>query len=500
MARARLSRTLLKHGGAMTASVTSVDVNGDRPRHGVSRYLLAIGAVVMLAGLLFGYDQGVISGALDGIKKSFHPSTFVIEIITSWVTLGAMVGALVAGALTERLGRRFTILLSAAIFVAGALLESLAPDTFVLVVGRLVLGAGVGIASVAAPLYGAENAPAELRGRFVSLYQMAVTIGIFLAYFADYLLISSDRWRVMLGISVVPGVLLFIAMLPLGDSARWYMKVGRRADAETVLRRADPHGDVEAQVADIEQSLAGDMQASWSEVFAAQWRKPLIVAAALAILQQLTGINAVIYYANTIFAAAGFNSPETQSLATLWAVGGVNVFATLIAVLWVDRFGRKPLLLIGSSGMFLSFLLLSGAFFRLSKVTASSHAASHATTNAGVFALVGMVVFIGSFAFSLGPVVWTVINEVFPSHVRGRGVAVATAVNWLAAWFVAQFFLTLVDAITTQGTFLLFAGFCALTFIFVRWFVPETKGKTLEEVQQIWSDPQALRQAISSWA
>ena len=149
----------------------------------------------MLAGLLFGYDQGVISGALSGIEKSFHPSTFVIEIITSWVTLGAMAGALVAGALCERLGRRFTVLVAAGIFVVGALLEALAPGTVTLVIGRLVLGVGVGIASVAAPLYGAENAPARLRGRYVSLYQMAITIGIFVAYFADYLLISSDRWR-----------------------------------------------------------------------------------------------------------------------------------------------------------------------------------------------------------------------------------------------------------------------------------------------------------------
>jgi sugar porter (SP) family MFS transporter len=485
---------------SMSSPGQSVAVARERPeRQRMSRYLLAVGLVVMLAGLLFGYDQGVISGALDGIKKSFHPSTFVIEIITSWVTLGAMAGALAAGTLTEGMGRRFTILLSAAIFVAGALLESLAPGTFVLVVGRLVLGAGVGIASVAAPLYGAENAPAEKRGRFVSMYQMAVTIGIFLAYWADYLLISSDRWRVMLGISVIPGVLLFIAMLPLGDSARWYLKVGRRNEAEAVIKRADPSSDVQAEVASIEQSIAGDTQASWGEVFAAQWRKPLMVAGLLAILQQLTGINAVIYYANTIFAAAGFNSPETQSLATLWAVGGVNVFATLIAVIWVDRFGRKPLLLIGSAGMFASLLLLSGSFFKLSKVTASTQS-SHPPTNAGIFALVGMVIFIGSFAFSLGPVVWTVINEVFPSHVRGRGVAVATAVNWLAAWLVAQTFLSLVDAITTQGTFLLFAGFCAITFAFVKWFVPETKGKTLEEVQQMWSDPEALHQAITSWA
>jgi sugar porter (SP) family MFS transporter len=367
------------------------------------------------------------------------------------------------------------------------------------VVGRLVLGAGVGIASVAAPLYGAENAPARDRGRFVSMYQMAVTIGIFLAYFADYLLISGDRWRVMLGISVVPGVLLIVAILPLGDSAPWYVKVGRRADAERVLRRAEPGADIQLQVAAIEQSISGDVQAGWGEVFTSRWRKPLVVAAGLAVLQQLTGINAVIYYANTIFAAAGFNSPETQSLATLWAVGGVNVVATLIAVIWVDRFGRKPLLLIASTGMLLSLLLLSGSFFELSKVTASSQA-SHPPTNAGVFALVGMVGFIGSFAFSLGPVVWTVINEVFPSHVRGRGVAVATAVNWFAAWLVAQTFLSLVDAVTTQGAFLIFAGFCALTLAFVKWFVPETKGKTLEEVQQMWSDPQALHQAIATWA
>jgi len=184
---------------------------------------MAIGLVVMLAGLLFGYDQGVISGALSGIDKSFRPGTFVIEIITSWVTLGAMAGALVAGTLTERCGRRASILLAAAaaaaVFVVGALLEALSPNTFVLVIGRLVLGAGVGVASVAAPLYGAENAPARVRGRFVSLYQMAITIGIFLAYFADYLLVSGNAWRVMLGISAIPAVLLLVAVWPLGDSA-----------------------------------------------------------------------------------------------------------------------------------------------------------------------------------------------------------------------------------------------------------------------------------------
>jgi MFS transporter, SP family, galactose:H+ symporter len=468
------------------------------PPQRVSRYLLAIGLVVMLAGLLFGYDQGVISGALSGIDKSFHPSTFVIEIITSWVTLGAMAGALVAGTLTEHYGRRMSILLAAVVFVVGALLEALAPDTFVLVIGRLVLGAGVGVASVAAPLYGAENAPAHVRGRFVSLYQMAITIGIFLAYFADYLLVNGNAWRVMLGISAIPAVLLLVAVWPLGDSARWYLKMGRRKEAEAVLKKVNPAGDAVAEATQLEEAIQADAQATWREVFARDWRKPLSVAALLAVLQQLTGINAIIYYADTIFAAAGFNNPTSQSLATLWAVGAVNVVATLVAVLWVDRFGRKPLLLIGSAGMCAGLLVVAGAFFELQKVTSSEHA-THGVASAGILALIGLVIFIASFAFSLGPVVWTVINEVFPSHVRGRGVAIATAINWFAAWAVAQTFLSLVNAISSEGTFLLFAGFCVVTFIYVRWFLPETKGKTLEQVQKMWSDPDELHRAIHTW-
>ncbi|HEY5384793.1 MAG TPA: sugar porter family MFS transporter, partial [Acidimicrobiales bacterium] len=413
-------------------------------------------------------------------------------------TLGAMAGALVAGTLTEHYGRRMSILLAAAVFVVGALLEALAPDTFVLVIGRLVLGAGVGVASVAAPLYGAESAPANVRGRFVSLYQMAITIGIFLAYFADYLLVNGNAWRVMLGISAIPAVLLLVAVWPLGDSARWYLKMGRREEAEAVLEKVNPAGDASAEATQLEEAIESDAQATWREVFARDWRKPLSVAALLAILQQLTGINAIIYYADTIFAAAGFNNPTSQSLATLWAVGAVNVVATLVAVLWVDRFGRKPLLLLGSAGMCAGLLIVAGGFFELQKVT-SSDQATHWVASAGILALVGLVIFIASFAFSLGPVVWTIINEVFPSHVRGRGVAVATAINWFAAWVVAQTFLTLVNAISTEGTFLLFAGFCVVTFVYVRWFLPETKVKTLEEVQAMWSDPAELHRAIHTW-
>ncbi len=343
-----------------------------RPK--LSRYLVAVGLVVVLAGLLFGYDQGVISGALDGIDKTFHPSTVVTEIITSWVTLGAMVGALLAGELAERLGRRMTILLAAVIFVVGALLEALAPDIAVLVAGRLVLGAGVGVASVAAPLYGAENAPARVRGRFVSLYQMAITIGIFFAYFADYCCWTRARTAGVSCSASRPSRPCSCSS-PCGRSAT--PPVGTsgsagRQEAEAVIRRVDPAADVDAEVAAIQVAITTETQATWGEVFTKEWRRPLVVASVLAVLQQLTGINAIIYYADTIFAAAGFNDPTSQSLATLWAVGGVNVVATLIAVFWVDRFGRKPLLLIGTSGMLFGLLTVAGAFFELNSVTASA--------------------------------------------------------------------------------------------------------------------------------
>ena len=468
-------------------------------RRPLTRTLLAVGVVIMLAGVLFGYDQGVISGALDGIKQDFHVSTFLLEVITSWVTLGAMVGALVAGGMADRLGRRTTILLASVLFTAGALIEAFAPGSYVLVLGRLVVGFGVGVASVAAPLYAAEMAPARLRGRFVSLYQLAITMGIFVAYLVDYVLSHGSGWRAMLGVSAVPAVLLVLAVWPLPDSPRWYMSAGRRSDAESALRRVHGTDEVAADLDTIQATIEDDAkhEARWKTVFAPAWRRPLVIGVALAVLQQFTGINAIIYYANQIFAAAGFTSPDSQSLATLWAVGAVNVVATFVAVAWVDRFGRKPLLFIGTTGMGLSLVVVGAMFLKLSKVTPGS-TATGATTGEGLITLVALVVFIACFAFSLGPIVWTIINEIFPSHVRGKAVAVATAANWFAAWLVAQFFLTLVDLISTTGVFWVFAAFCAVTFWFVRRYVPETKGKSLEQIQTMWGDPAALAAAMET--
>jgi SP family galactose:H+ symporter-like MFS transporter len=451
----------------------------------ITKWLVGIAVVVMLAGLLFGYDQGIIAGALAGIEDDFHPSTLVVEIITSWVTLGALAGALVAGTLADELGRRRTVILAAALFAAGAVIEAAAPGSWILLIGRLVVGFGVGVASVAAPLYASEMAPARLRGTFVSTYQLAITFGIFIAFIGTEWLAANHSWRLLLGLSIVPGILLLIAMLPLPDSSVWYVKVGRREQAAKTFHEVRPDEDVDEELRSITQSL-GTKQVSWGEVFSRTWRYPLALGVGLAILQQLTGINGVIYYADKIFAAAGFQTPHQQMAATTWSIGAVNVVLTFVAVAFVDRLGRRPLLLWGLVGMGVSLLVMGASFQGLADVTVDSATPDNHPINTAIILLVAMVVFIGSFAFSLGPVVWTVINEIYPSTVRGRGVAVATAANWGAAWLVAQFFLTLTDWIGEVGAFYLFAGMCVVSFAFVWFLLPETKGKTLHQIQQMW--------------
>lgn len=472
------------------------------PKERAGFWLLMVGAVVMLAGLLFGYDQGVIGGALEGIDKSFNVSTIMTEIITSWVTLGAMFGALTAGQLADNHGRRFTLLLASILFTIGAALEALAPGTTVLIAGRLVVGFGVGVASVAAPLYAAEHAPTRWRGRFVSTYQLAITIGIFLAYLVDQLLTNGDLWRLMLGVSAVPAVLLVLVLIPMPDTPRWLMKVGRKDDASKALRKVRPEIDSDAALAAIaaQDEVDGD-GAAWRDVFSHKLRKPLMVGIGLAVFQQFTGINAIIYYSDKIFAAAGFATPADQASATTWAVGGVNVLATIIAVAYVDRFGRRPLLLCGLVGMAVSLTTVGIAFLSLDDVDTNSAIAgstpNQAASTAGIVMLVALVVFIASFAFSLGPVVWTVISEIFPSRVRGRAIAAATAVNWFSAFLVSEFFLTLLDALGTSGTFWLFAAFSGVAFVWVWIKVPETKGRSLEEIQVLWEhhDPVGASEA-----
>ncbi len=440
----------------------------------------SIVAVILLAGALFGYDQGVISGALIGIEKEFDVGHVALEIVTSWVTLGAMFGSLAGGYFADLFGRKHTLLAAAALFIIGALVQAFAPNVPILVFARLVAGFGVGVAAVAAPLYAAELAPASQRGRFVSSYQLAITVGIFVAYFVNQALAGPEGWRTMLGVAAVPGALLALAVLIAVELPRWFAKVGRREDALRTLVALGAEHDAEARLAAIAKSLRAEVTTpSWGEVFARRWRRPLMIGLGLAVLQQLTGINAIIYYSNSIFAAAGYATPAEQAQATTWGIGAVNVLSTFIAIAFIDGLGRRPLLIAGLIGMALSLAVVGFAFWQ-------SGTQGRLGSSAGAITLGALVVFIISFAFSAGPVTWTVINEIYPNEIRGRAVAVATAVNWGAAFLVSAFFLSLVHAIGQAFTFWLFAAFCLIGLVWVYLRVPETKGHTLEEIEASW--------------
>ena len=448
----------------------------------ITPWLVVVLAVILLSGALFGYDQGVISGALAGIKTDFSLSALLVEVVTSWVTLGALFGALSGGELADRFGRKRALLIAGVVFTVGSLVEALTPGTLVLVGGRLIVGIGVGIAAVAAPLYAAELAPTALRGRFISAYQLAVAGGIFVAYLADGWLSNGGGWRWMLGLSAVPGLMLIAVAVVTPQSPRWLMRMDRRADAAIQMRKLHPGTDPGPSLDAIAAALAQDSgPASWGEVFGKQWRRPLLVGVGLAVFQQITGINAIIYYADQIFAAAGFVSRSSQTVATTWAVGGVNVAATFIAIAFIARLGRRKLLLAGLLGMGLSLAVVGIAFEFMTPGLKSG-----SPVIAGIVTLLALVVFIGCFAFSLGPVVWTVINEIFPGHIRGRAVAVATAVNWAAAFVVSQVFLSVINMIGNSFTFWLLALFCALGWIWIFYAVPETKGRSLEQIQELW--------------
>jgi sugar porter (SP) family MFS transporter len=454
-------------------------------------WLCMVTVVVVLAGVLFGYDQGVISGALDDITKEFHLSTFMQEVVTSWVTLGALFGALIAGSWADKRGRINTLIAASILFAIGGVFEAIAQGTFVLVIGRFTVGFGVGAASVAAPLYAAELAPKQVRGRFVSSYQLAITIGILLADVVDAALSESGRWRLMLGLSILPAVLLVLVVVRMPESPRWLVKMGRGDEARQAMAQVQGGADIDGRVAVIEEELAEEANASWNEVFSIHLRRALWVGILLAVFQQITGINAVIYYSDKIFALAGFTSPAAQTHATLIAVGLVNVLATLIAVAWVDRFGRKPLLFSGLIGMTVALVAIGAAFAFLEKKPEAGGGASVV----GLVTLLAMVVYIASFAFSLGPVVWTMINEIFPNRVRGKAVAFCTAVNWGAAFVVSATFLSLIDLIGEATTFFLFAAMCVVAFVWVRSRVPETKGKSLEEIQAVWEEHDRAQRA-----
>ncbi|AKP47383.1 sugar porter family MFS transporter [Bacillus smithii] len=424
-----------------------------------------------LGGLLFGYDTGVISGAILFIKKDLNLTSWTEGIVVSSILLGCMIGAAISGGLSDRLGRRKVVLMAATIFCIGALGTALAPNTSVLIFFRIVLGLAVGSASTLVPMYLSEMAPTSIRGALSSLNQLMIMTGILLAYIVNYLFSSIEGWRWMLGVAFIPGLLLLIGMFFLPESPRWLLKQGRENEARSILNHMRKGRGVEEEIDEIK--LANQLeqeQGGWKEVKERWVRPALIVGIGLAVFQQIIGCNTVLYYAPTTFTNVGLGA-SAAILGTV-GIGIVNVIITAIAVMIIDKVGRKPLLLIGNAGMSISLFVL-GIVNALSGPTA---AASWTT-------VICLAVYIAFFSLSWGPVVWVMLSEIFPLSIRGIGMGIGSVANWLSNLIVSLTFPKLIEQFGISTMFIVYGIMGVLAFLFVSTKVSETKGKSLEQIE-----------------
>jgi len=459
---------------------------GEARLHG-TRFVFIAALFAALGGLLFGYDTGVISGALIFIKREFGLTTAAEEIVVSGVLLGATIGAIVGGKAADFFGRRKVLLVTAAIFGIGALASAMAPSPAILIVSRVVLGLAIGLASTNVPVYLSELAPSQARGWVVSLFQLAVTVGIVVAYLTDYAFASVEGWRWMLGLAVAPALVFGTGMFFLPETPRWLIRGGQHEVAHRVLTRIRKHAEVDAEIEEIKASLAQQTESGrWRDLLSRHVRPALIVGLGLAIFQQITGINTVIYYAPKILQAAGFNSASGAILATA-GVGVVNVGMTIIAMFLVDRIGRRPLLLVGIAGMIVTLGML-GLSFRI----------SNQSVQLSWIAVICLMGYVASFAISLGPIFWLMIAEIYPLKIRGLAEGMAATFNWSSNLVVSLTFLTLLEKVGASSTFLLYAFASMASWFFAYYLVPETKGRTLEEIEAFWRAGRRPRQMAHS--
>jgi len=441
-----------------------------------SRIALFTSAIAALAGLLLGYDTGSISGALGFIADAFSLDIVGKGTVISIVLVGGILGALINGILADRLGSNLMVQGAALIFVAGAAASALSPSAVALLASRFVLGLALGAVSASAPLYIAEISPASDRGRLVTLFQLAITIGILLGYFVDRTLTSSGYWRLMLGTSAVPALILLFGMFILPHSPRWLIKMGRYGEAKDVLLKTCG-GDTslaDAELNEIRKVISMESKGGLADMLRPPVSSALVTGIGLFLVQQFVGINTVMYYAPSLFREAGMKSPDTAILATV-SVGVVNVLATFIAVWLIDRVGRKPLLYAGLGGMLIALTAIGGIF------AVGSSDGGIGIGRATVFAV---WFYIACFAFSMGPVPWIVMTEIFPLNVRGRAVSIATMSSWGANLIVSFSFLPLFEAAGAAFTYWLYAVVSLLGIVFVWRLVPETKGMSLEKIEE----------------
>jgi len=441
------------------------------------RNVIITAAIAGLAGLLFGYDTGIIAGALLTITPEFNLGSFQSGMVVGAVPIGAVFGAWFASRGGDKYGRRSLILASAVIFIVGAIVSGVSQHVELLIASRVVIGFGIGVASAIAPVYISEVAPSDMRGRLVTFFQLAVTVGILVAYLVGLAFSEvNEGWRWMLGLGAVPAAVLFVGVLRLPNSPRWLMMKDRHDEAADALRQVRPDGEkaIEAELEEIRVSMASSVETGgWRDLLKPAIKAALLVGIGLAILQQITGINTVIYYAPTIIQDTGIDSDSSSILASL-GVGIINVIMTIVALRLLDKRGRRELLMIGVAGMSLSLFLLGVAFI-----------GGDSTLNT-VLAIGSLMLFVSSFAISLGPIFWLLNAEIYPLSVRSKAASAGTMTNWFFNFAVSLTFLPLIDLAGQTGAFWLYGGVGLITLWFCWKFVPETKGRSLEQIETIF--------------
>ena len=448
-------------------------------------------AVAATGGLLFGFDTGVISGAIPFMKLDFKLDDSQVENITTLGLIGAVVGALVSGWVSDKAGRKNVILVSAIVFLTGALWCGFATSIASLLAARFYLGLAIGIASFATPLYIAEISPAKIRGTLVSMFQLLITVGLLAAFLSDSFFADNKNvssWRPMFYVGVVPALILLIGMFFLPESPRWLLSRGREAESRHIMEKTEDPSVLESEMARLKKDiLEASQQMSFGETFRQKWMVyPLMLAICIMLFQQAVGINTIIYYGPSIFLKAGFEGNEAAIMASV-SVGVINVIFTILSLFVIDKLGRRKLYFLGMGGIFVSLLLIAGCFAYLPHLG-----------DFGRYAIVGaMLLYIAFFAVSMGPLAWVLITEVFPMKVRGVGSSIGSLSNWLFNSIVVWTFFKVIKGFTsllgsddmgTAGAFCSFALVAAIGLVWGIKFLPETKGMSLEDIEKHWKN------------
>jgi len=439
-------------------------------------YLMMITLIGALGGLLFGYDTAVISGAIGFLETKFSLGVNQKGFAVSSAIFGCILGVSVAGYVADKIGRKKTMLITALLFALSALGSAIADSYIFFVVARIIGGVGVGAASMLSPLYISEIAPANKRGTLVSLYQLAIVLGINIVFFFNYKVAQFSTeawnvetgWRYMVGSEVIPALLFFIALFFVPESPRWLSKEGRNDEALDILKRVNSE-EKAIEVHQEIQAALGQEKGTLKQLFAPGLRMALVIGVFLALFSQITGINAIMYYAPEILKKAGFG--VSSALMQTVIIGVVNTLFTFIAIKYIDILGRRTLLLWGVSGMILCLFGI-GLLYKFDLTS-------------GPYLLILILGFVGCFAMSLGPIPWVLISEIFPTKIRGIAMSLAIMILWVGVVLISQFTPVLLE-MGEMMTFWIFMGNAIILLIFTYKIIPETKGKTLEEIEQSW--------------